>query len=430
MSIIVNGTEISLSLLCKDRVVFSKYFEYLPDEVVNNLEIVAKFCINNRKDFPQSYDKAVFIIDLLKDQKKEERVLKWKGNSCYMDSVLQCLLAVPSNLNEHILTINLTNDENSIERCDQDPNKDLEIRKEIQKELNKITTYMRGGETDENNKTVDTFRKIIKKCNSVSQRFWSCRQQDSGDFLSWLLNRFPTQGGLMREQSWHTNNSVNQISLPIVESIDRILPLPSQVWKTSYNELLASYKDKQGKIRIEDLLTVHDQGTIMEDEDGEGVIKGAEDIKYKRVIKQETLVSVNGSLIFNIFRGGKDTFRNIEEKLYYPITPTEIIKFPSYSLGLKGNGEKFKKFMEKPHVLGEKVFRFSGVVIHDGNLSGGHYTCYYRNKETWYFYNDLIGEIKQIGNYEDMSKSRNNIETHGTLYFYDEVKEDNNCIIS
>lgn len=58
----------------------------------------------------------------------------------------------------------------------------------------------------------------------------------------------------------------------------------------------------------------------------------------------------------------------------------------------------------------------NAVVTH----TPGHYTCFFRLKNVWYFYNDYPKPvIKHIGSYNELLKhSQINVKTNGVLYFY------------
>ena len=71
-------------------------------------------------------------------------------------------------------------------------------------------------------------------------------------------------------------------------------------------------------------------------------------------------------------------------------------------------------------VLGnESGLTLSAVVIHKSN----HYTCYYKCRGIWYYYDDTKVTSKQtglkkIGSFGDLLKSYPKVTTNGTLFFY------------
>ena len=122
--------------------------------------------------------------------------LKYTGNSCYQDSVLLSLFAIPNKFIENNI---LEKDLNKIKEsqkeiiCSKDTKEDIISKEDIQKELNKITNSIRNkGEKVE---YCSKLRSLIKKCPSTSgQEFYGTGTQDAGEFVQYLFSIFNVEG--------------------------------------------------------------------------------------------------------------------------------------------------------------------------------------------------------------------------------------------
>lgn len=428
---------------------------YMTTEIIHSFHVIALFCIENKtKSFvpEDSEDKADIIIEAINTFFEEElpdqpptpepththaRGLKWSKNSCYMDSILQCLFRVPSVTSKHILNFDLSKFPGK--HCISDNKEDLKLRQDIQKELLKITNFIRGyNQRDQRNLTVTKLRQLIKKCVNTRQAFWGSAQQDAGEFLTWLFAIFPSQGGLTRQESWYTNYAIGSTNIKVEESNNRFLPLVSNVWHVSRYVIINQEEEGKSSTPIEEFLKIKNEGSTEFTEEiwndagelvmeAKGVNKHANGNSYSRVITQNSVIDANGSFIFSIDRGGSgignDGYQKNLKKLTYQIIPTDIIQFSSYSRKLKGTGEDAEIFL-RDNSSTPKDFKFSGVIIHDGGSGGGHYVCYYRDNNDWYFYDDYNNPMprKVASSYQEFIKKFSSIKRTGTLYFYNEIE--------
>ena len=118
--------------------------------------------------------------------------LTWTGNSCYIDSLFICLLAVPNTfIDKNILNKRLREGVYDNFSCNSDPERDLEIREEIRDELRALTANIRGASSDKVI-TCTNFRRIIRACKTTNKnlKFYGAREQDPVEFLEYICNIF------------------------------------------------------------------------------------------------------------------------------------------------------------------------------------------------------------------------------------------------
>ena len=138
--------------------------------------------------------------NLTKQTEKVKRVtakavingLTWTGNSCYIDSLFICLLASPNTfVDRNILNKRLKEGVYENFSCNNDPEKDLKIRQQIQDELRKLTANIRG-QSGDNVITCTNFRKIIRACKTTNKnlKFYGNGEQDPVEFLEYICNIF------------------------------------------------------------------------------------------------------------------------------------------------------------------------------------------------------------------------------------------------
>ena len=118
--------------------------------------------------------------------------LTWTGNSCYIDSLFICLLSSPNTfVDRNILNKKLKEGVYENFSCNNDPEKDLKIRQQIQDELRKLTANIRG-QSGDNVITCTNFRKIIRACKTTNKnlKFYGTGEQDPVEFLEYICNIF------------------------------------------------------------------------------------------------------------------------------------------------------------------------------------------------------------------------------------------------
>ena len=299
------------------------------------------------------------------------RGLRWKGDSCYLDSTLVALLAVPTEfVTTHILHTPLYH---------RKKGESLKTRECIQNELVKITESIRGG------------KKIVKDCTGIRHAFRTCShienyhrggQREAGEFLSFLLSQFNTDIVHSQTTVYGTND---------LTSINPVIKTKTSTTKYNDSSIIVFVEGRllqnsfQGfPVSIGSFLTQTEDNIIHDS------------TSFKRYI---TVKSIKSSpfLIFQIQRiilervHDRRGERLKEKILDTPVLPTQTVT--------TGNGENL---------------HLTAIVV----LQSGHYTVYIRCGLMWYHYNDLSRKIRTIGSYSKMLRSSPDPLKYSTLCFY------------
>jgi hypothetical protein len=316
--------------------------------------------------------------------------LRWVGNSCYLDSVLTCLFAVPNkDIIDNILLKDLDTlkDEKFLDiKCSDDIDIDIKYKKDIQTSLNDIVISMRGFKYVKN---CSQLRKMLSKC-PVSQKFHRTGTQDAGEFLQYIFGLFNVNIANSITKTYGSNNKIDWTQTSELEYITRpiisITPL-----------LLKEMKDNNSIYNI-----THSIKTIEITEfDNDNLFKPKIDgITYEYTFKKQEIFMEKESpfIIFYLNRlySGLIFNKNKNKRLKTLENTSQIINVKIEA------PEKFENF---------ELF---GIVIHKNN----HYTCTFKCKKDWFYYDDTSLPIQQIGSYKKMLKIKPNPLKRGTLYFY------------
>ena len=195
-----------------------------PDHIINMFVRLGDYAIKSVSTGPGAKQRSEHLLEILSSIGPvvvpptpvglcaNVRGLDWKRNSCYMDSSLQCMLAVPSVLNHYLLNVELDERPPRLVSCGIDPVSDLTNRGRLQEELRYIASTIRGNASVENTaETADKFRLLLRTCNlAEGRRWWSPRTQEAGEFISWLLDLFPVARGVATQRSYVTNDLVTE----------------------------------------------------------------------------------------------------------------------------------------------------------------------------------------------------------------------------
>ena len=333
------------------------------------------------------------------------RGLYWRRNSCYMDTSLHCMLAVPSVLSHFILNVNLETP--IIPVCGVTPALDLINRRRVQTELRYITETIRGKAKPENMAaTADKLRLLFRTCDlPASRQWWTGQTQEAGELISWLLSLFPIDLGIAVRKSYATNNIKLQDVSKMHQTATHISTQESPVVSIYQHDLQSKGSTTTP---ISDFLTdIQDSGELEAKYSFVATV-GDKEESFRRSVRIKKLFKAPGAIIFNTHRGGggehplKLVGGAAERWIKTPIDPDEYITLDS--------GQRFE---------------FCGVILYDG----GHYTCCYNCTNIWYYYDDLQGRgdlsiPTEIGPYKTLMSGRysREIRTRGTVYFYKQIE--------
>lgn len=350
---------------------------------------------NNRASI--YYGRANTIVDTFTEPKPYGKCYKFYGmrntsNSCYLDSVLFALFAIPNEfIDRH--TINAVLSERPINKrgeweCGKSAAEDLKNRRAIQDSLRDMVEILRKQKDDPTHKCYN-LRAMMKNCSNM-RRYAGGAQQDAEEFLVDLLGTMDRRifRAVRHDVSYVTNDIHEKDVSKMVKLEPRVDNLASIVWIVSGIEF-AQYP-KHRVVDIRQFLIRHEDSGELEPSNYYQHDNGQ---KYKRRISHSSIYSAP-YLIISIQR-----LNPIDNRKYHtPVYPAEVITLPET----------------------QEQFNLSAIVVHSGGGQGGHYTCYIRCENTWISYDDLGGRVREVGRFVDLL-TRQEAMTDGTLYYYTRV---------
>jgi hypothetical protein len=299
------------------------------------------------------------------------RGLNYTKNSCYIDSVLLALLAIPNKIiDKNILDKNLRYVSKSKQKWINCGENDLHNRTRVQDELIRITNSMRGLEEV---RDCTQLRKYLANCPG-SQPFHRTGMQDAGEFLLYIFNIF--QVGIMtKHRVTYVTNSLANPPENVLQTFEEF-----QVSTPVYNISSTRLRSKEPLDITTFLKDVEDAklsaGNLYKHPDT--------GVKYKRRIEINRIVSAS-YVVFNAQR----------------LSPNGSVSQTRITIP------------EKIEIEG-KVLKLHAVIVHESH----HYTCYIKCDKFWYHYDDMshsgtkwIGDLSQCKHLPDPEKN-------GILYFY------------
>jgi hypothetical protein len=358
---------------------------------MENLWIIKKTSKGNIYFYNKKADKFQWENPFQKINKcKILKGLYWNKNSCYIDSSLQCLLTISNKfVDKYILNVNLNNYPKKI--CANNTKDDIKNRQKIQRELKKITFYIRSGFLESYN--ADNLRENLKFCKT-SEEWWTNYPRDPGEFIGYLLDLFPVDHSIKRIDNYYTNElkGVN-LQDEIVLKSDSITENKASIIQTISPDTFI----KNGNCNIDKYLYDIDDTILSPSINPKTGVKtdnffqGPNNTKYYRKIKIFRLLD-SPYIIFNIIRK-------------HPIT---------------------RQFINNINVNPlEKITLFSGKILYLSSIicfvNNNHYICYFICNDKWYKYNDVLDNndiIREIGDYSSLLNETPSIKTNGILYFY------------
>ena len=318
----------------------------------------------------KSWDDSIALQDFC----ASFRGLQYTGNSCYQDSTLLALFAVPNKIIEsQILTKNLNLISRKEFHCTENMKQDVKIRKRIQNELIRITNSMRGGTQI---KTCSNLRNLFKNCQG-SQEFHETETQDAGEFLQYLFKIFEVKNKTYRRVTLVSNEFGRHAKL--IKVYENIYTNESPIISISPYSIADKKEDT-----ISSFIKTVDDAVL--DIENLYTYRGE---SYQRKIEINEVLAAS-FLVFHIQRLYVDLESGREVRNQTAIIPPEYI------------------------VIGKNNLILRAIVVHQNN----HYTCYIICNGVWYYYDDTKTQIFTVGSYEKMIENKPSPLTKGVLYFY------------
>lgn len=311
------------------------------------------------------------------------RGLDYTGNSCYQDSVLLALFALPNPvITREILKKNINTISNSGKKwisCADNNDTDYKRRKAIQDELMRITDSMRGLE---HVRYCSKLRTLIRHCPG-SQAFHGTGTQDAGEFLLYLFNLFQVTNTVKQRITQVTNtmigvpgdvlivNDAAEVSTPLISVHPRDITGLESVNVSQFLE------------HIDDATFDYDNRYI---EPHTGQL-------FSRRIEINRVVS-SSYLVFSFQRTYYDHRYGHRKRAHTRVDCPETIQ------------------------VDHRTLHLHAIITHVSS----HYTCYIKCSGRWFFYDDDPGDhthtIKSLGSYNKMLQHLPNPRTNGTMFFY------------
>ena len=211
--------------------------------------------------------------------------------------------------------------------------------------------------------------------NTIDQNNWQRSQSEpvqTLEFLNIILNFKDTT--VTRLSNWGTNNEPTK-------NIIKTTPITTRKQNNSIIYRLPCEKGKKN-LNISDKLPSTINITKF---DKDNMWKPASNTTYKYKVEEVELISA------------KLLFVHID-RLIYDRSAGDIIKLdtnvkPARKITLKDSSVKY----------------LHSIIIHNGGIDAGHYTCLFRcknNNNKWFLYDDLRKEIKYVGSFTEVVKSK------------------------
>ena len=319
------------------------------------------------------------------------RLPKWFKNSCFLDSVIACLLIRPNNYLINRLLEKPLIDLNGNSDCS------LESRQNIREELKDVFDYIHNKQNkSKKSKKLINFRKSLRKCKlNTFEKFTGSYQREANEFLKYLFSIFPDDD---KQNLSETVYFTDDLETTINNESD-IKTMKGKTCISNNNQTTDVYyfispsdiaSVSNPSVKLSSFLHSKEESNRSE---GSSFLCNGED--YKRTIKFKEFKE-DRYIIFDLSRAFAGQF------LDQQITPDEEIEL--------SNGKKFK-FVSSVH-------RTSG-------LGGAHFTSFILLNDIWYYYNDISSirniKLKEVGNYNKLLTYDNEKVKQSVMYFYEPI---------
>lgn len=362
-----DGTEIkgdALKSLLKTKYRVLK----LDDEELSGIdmgELSDKQKVFIQKTFEEHNDTLDTEFEGMKKEPNELQMLKglkWRGNSCYQDSVLFALFFDDNSFIKEQFFENRLLSEPMCNKNSMEEN--IRIKESIRLELKRISNYITGKSSDREY-LCGKLRSLIKQCDyTYVENFYDDRIKDPVDFLTYLFNLFDVKTLIVKKELFVPDKKNNNRSWELISTeLDPEIPIIPVVQSLS----------EMKEITLSSFL-IEKEKTVIKSKEEPIIINGE---RYGGKFNRTTYIPREYA-IFNVPRlaqGG-----NIASKL--------VIK-----------EDKIKDLSLKAIILYHAL----------------HYTCYFNFRNQWYLYDD---NKKEMITHLPGFNQDNVAFRRGTLYFY------------
>jgi ubiquitin C-terminal hydrolase len=291
-----------------------------------------------------------------------------QSNSCYFDSFVISMFHFDNKHLREVLT-----ERNLIAK----DSKSKEIAKQIIEQLHLVNKNINNGTIATCKDLRTYFQEYDNLYSSQHKNFhpinWKTKQQEPADLLRFLhrLIRIP--------KTLHVDRQVLG-----AYSKKKILTKKDWTFVSSSKEMM-------------DFSSIYIDPVELFDKETINLKKYIPRSKNETRFDEDNLWNPQGNLIFN--RKLEKTVLKSAELLFIHIGRTFI-------------DEKLSTEIEMPMSIrlsnNKHHLYLRSIIVHHGNASGGHYTCFLQCKSIWYHYNDIgFKRMEKIGTYEDLKKYQN-----------------------
>jgi ubiquitin C-terminal hydrolase len=281
--------------------------------------------------------------------------LEWFKNSCFIDSVLMCLLYKPNEFVINMLTKKLNY---------EDENEEAEVEG-IQEDLYILYGKLLKGQST----SCEKFRRKIYNYELPDfENFGDGRERDAGEFLKYLFKIFQVEYFKKKEINYGYNLATGKKEITSVKNINDASPMID----------IRINGDEGEELNLSELL---------DREEDSGVLTADNYFKND-----------DGSKVYN---------RRIE-RMEYISYDYLVINIEKMADALK---KKIEIIPEEELTIGKKKLELSGIV----SWYNGHYICFIKCTDNWVMVDDT-DSIKLIGNYDKLIGKF--VRRNSKLYFY------------
>ena len=307
------------------------------------------------------------------------------GDSCYLDSVLFALLALPCKYIDDALTNPIPVKSKGPYLC-SDSSKNLSYvdfknRNAIRKELLNISFSIKN---NGDKKTCSNLRNLFDKCPN-DEKYNLPGPKDASEFLGYILEILDINYKAIKKfTTFGSNDVLSKEPSDLVET-SSIVDNKSSIIQFVETETLNS----ESTLATKDFIKIRNDTVLDESNKLQN--------KFLRKINITELIETP-YLIFSLKRIFKNY--NISTAKGFGVTQFIDTKVtPSQSITL-GSGVKYS---------------LSSIIVYENR----HYVCYYKCGLKWYLYNDFpFASNKLIGTYEELLTSEPSPITNATIIIY------------